>query len=401
MNVVDRLAVLVFLLMHITTAAFAAAKVATAAATTTTVVGGWAAINVSSSYTTATAATQFLSATWPSATTCVAVGTSFGQGVMWLTSNGGSSWQSVAYDSVASAPALSDVASATTVGSITYTVAVSSQGGTIYGSSDGGFTYSVVYKPPAAPQSWFGVAVGSNGNVFAVGLTAFPYASVVYRSTPQYGFFNVWNDFSPVAGASISANQVKVQLTAVATKDGTNVFVTGAGGTIFYSNNAGSTWGLAATNTSNTMTCVSAANGAVAMAAGITGPLLLTINAGKKWVAVNANGNFDPAVLSYLQTTGAAIQFHAIAMLTTQIAYVATSVGVVFKTTNAGALWTLDFPATTGVSLRPCFSALAMYSQTTGAAGTCSGGQVYVRSAVAPTPRPTYPPAANTNQPTK
>ena len=368
-------------------------KVMAEATSAPAVAGGWSAINVSNVATAATAATLFVSATWPSPTTCVAVGTSFGQGVMWLSSNGGSTWQPVAYDFTA--PALSDVASAT-VNSITYTVAVSTQG-KIYGSSDGGFTYAAVYTPASAPQSWFGVAVGSNGNVFAVGLTAFPYNPVVYRSTPLYGFFNVWNDFSPPVGGSAASS---VQLTAVSTKDGNNVYVTGAGGTVYYSNNAGSTWALAVTNTTNTMTCVSAASGTVAMAAGLTGPLLLTTNAGKRWV--DTRGGLDMSVNSLLTVT-ATIQFHAITMLTTQIAYVATTVGVVFKTTNAGGLWTLDYPASPGVPTAPlpCFSALAMYSPTTGVAGTCSGGSVYVRSAVAPTPRPTFPPAANTRQPTK
>jgi photosystem II stability/assembly factor-like uncharacterized protein len=127
------------------------------------------------------------------------VGREFFDGVAAISNDWGSTWSSTIFSSTA----LSDVASWTSVSKITYYVAVAVTGDVFYTNNSGITWY---YAPSPVEVSLFGVAVGSNGQAFAVGA-----AGKIYSSSNSSSF-SVWSD--------ISQNYTTSQLNGVSTLDG-------------------------------------------------------------------------------------------------------------------------------------------------------------------------------------
>jgi photosystem II stability/assembly factor-like uncharacterized protein len=260
--------------------------------------------------------------------TCVMVGYNDNFGGIVRSTNGGGFWSTVVPGiNTGLSTRLADVAAAPAgvPGSGTGTFVAVALSGDIYVSSNNGVSF---VNQGAAAAALYGVAIGTNGIAYAVGLTStLPYTARIYRS---YAFtsFSSWTDISANAPASTSL------LTAVSSKDGRTVIAVGTGGTVLYSSNNGTSWALsAAVPTTNTLQCVSAASANVAMAAGNAGTLLLTKNGGQSWVDVT--GGYSAAVSAAVGASPSFL-YHAISMVSPTAAYAATSAGAVIRTLNQG-----------------------------------------------------------------
>ena len=133
----------------------------------------------------------------------------------------------------------------------------------------------------------------------------------------------------------------------------------------------------------------------VAMAAGDSETLLLTTNGGATWK--NLTSNFDASIQSYL-SSASTFSFHAVAMVSPTVAYVSATSGVILRTINGGALWSLDYAAPKGSA---GILSIAMSRSSSGMLGIAGfarssvpsqSGRVITRSAdpsISPTPEPT------------
>jgi hypothetical protein len=144
----------------------------------------------------------------------------------------------------------------------------------------------------------------------------------------------------------------------------------------------------------------------MAMAAGDNQMLMLTMNGGVSWADIT--GGFDASVMAAFKTASS-FSFHAIAMVSTSIAYVSATSGVVLRTVNGGATWTVDYQAPKMATVL-CVAMSRFGNGQVGVAGfqrstvPSQSGMVAVRSpdpSAAPTYTPTAQPARPTSQPTR
>ena len=341
---------------------------------------------------------DFVSGAWSTPTTCVLVGYSGSTlGAIIRSTNAGMKW-STSYYGTAS---IADVAAASfTVSGVTSVpppaayVAVSTAGA-VYVSADNGASFSVAAS--LAFTRLQGVAVGTNGNAYAAGSTTLqPFASKVYRaSLYQAPSFSAWTDISPSPATSNLLN-------AVATHDGQTVIAVGYQGAVYYSGNNGTTWSVGSSGVTSTLQCVSSGNVSVAMAGGDGTTILLTVNGGATWTTIATSSSlaaFSAAVRAAMPPA-ASFRFHALSMVSPSVAYAAASSvygygsGIIIRTINGGASWTLQFTAAAAQSIY----SVAMMNAYVGVAGFSKGGQVAVRTmgknaALAPAPAPAPAPA--------
>lgn len=214
---------------------------------------------------------------------------------------------------------------------------------------DGSSSWSNVQYVPGA---LVGVTIGSNGNAFVSGS-----GGIVYTSTSGTAY-GTWTDVSPPMTPGLFLYDVN-------SLDGTNVIAVGAGGTIVYSSDAGSSWALATSGTGNAVYCISQLSLTLAMVAGENGYLAKSTNAGLTWTTMTA---FPSTYTS---------RFHAISILSTSVAYVVASPssgasgGRIYETFNGGASWALI--QTTSSSL---FS-VSIYNSIYGIVGAAPGTAIY------------------------
>ena len=133
---------------------------------------------------------------------------------------------------------------------------------------------------------------------------------------------------------------------------------------------------------------------------------MLTTTGGAAWTDIT--GGFDAAALAALNSASS-FSFHAIAMVSTSIAYVSATAGVVLRTVDGGTTWTVDYQAPPLATVL-CVAMSRFGNGQTGVAGfqrstvPSQAGMVAVRSpdpTTAPTYTPTMQPARPTSQPTR
>ena len=169
---------------------------------------------------------DYFSAAWSGSTdTVVMIGNNINNGVIIRSTDEGLSWKSVSYGS---ASPLTDIAS-TPAGNPMSFVAVALDG-TVYTSKVAFDGAMFALATTIASVKLSGVAIGSNGAAYAVGLTSPPDVGKVYLCVSTN--YDTWNDRSP-------SPVVQAIFTAVSSFDGTNVIVVGHGGNILHSSNQG------------------------------------------------------------------------------------------------------------------------------------------------------------------
>lgn len=152
--------------------------------------------------------------TWISSTLVVAVGNNQLVGAVVYSHDAGLTWQ----HSNSSFGNLYDVASNTNVNG---TILAVDDTGIVYLSKDYGYSWSQPFTISAS-GGLFGVALGSNGNAYAVGTNDKLY----------YGVYS--NMYSSWTAITLTFTGTKGQLNGISTIDGVNVIAVGARGYIFY-----------------------------------------------------------------------------------------------------------------------------------------------------------------------
>jgi photosystem II stability/assembly factor-like uncharacterized protein len=263
--------------------------------------------------------------------------------------------------------------------------------GDIYVSTNNGASFTSAGCPttndcPVTAQLQ-GVAIGSNGVAYAVGLsTGLPYTARVYRSFALFSF-SAWEDVT----ANLPGPVAKL-LTAVGTANGEGAIAVGTGGTVLYTVNNGTSWLMSTYTSSSTLYCVSMASNTVAMAAGDGPTLILTLDGGATWTPLTSG--FSPQVLAALaaSTSTASFRFHSISMTSPRTAFVAANTGLILRTLNQGSYWALDYVLPVGTNGPQSILSLSMLNGYTGVAGFGRGGRVLARTLDTPTSQPTTQP---------
>jgi photosystem II stability/assembly factor-like uncharacterized protein len=137
------------------------------------------------------------------------------------------------------------------------------------------------------------------------------------------------------------------------------VVAVGAGGTILYSSDSGSTWSTAVTTTTASIYSLSQYNTTHIMAAG-----------DGSYVASSKNGGVTWTTRTVFSTANISIGLHSISLISSTEAYVAGQNGEVYKTTNFGYSWSLL--ATTNAKIY----SLSFLNSMTAVAG--AGSAVYI-----------------------
>ena len=254
---------------------------------------------------------DFVAAAWSTPTTCVVAGYSGSSlGAIIRSTNAGTKWNTV-YSGTSSIADISATFSASANVDTSCYVAVSTSGA-IYVSRDNGASFALGSSKGSTNLQ--GVAIGTNGNAYAVGLsTLLPFSSKAFRSTlNQSPSYSIWNDVSPQIGGVTPSTF----LTDVSSFDGVSVIAVGYQGAIYYSNNNGTSWLMGTSGVTVNLQCVSSGNSTTAMAAGDGGTMLLTLNGGATWTTLA----FSTAIQNILPTS-ASFRFHALGTLPLLLLY--------------------------------------------------------------------------------
>lgn len=334
---------------------------------------------------------DFVSSAWSSSTTNVMVGYNDNGGAIIRTSNMGATWTLISSPSSQT----TDIAHK----SITqkeYFLTVATDGKILLSSNEG-LTFT---EKASLGVALFGVDIGGTGgnsyNAYAVGVLASSGSSNAQSkvfSSPFSSGFATWSEITP-AGTS------RVLFTAVTSFDGVNVIIVGYSGVIYYSSTSGGSFSLASVGTTNNFQCIGSASASYAMAAGNSGIIFLTTNGGATWTSVSAG---LPSNGQAQAVRNSNFQFHAIAVVSTQITYLTSVSGYILRTFDSGTTWSLDqgYVGTAGVQLY----SISMFTSQIGVVSTFRGYGVYVRNpdpsaqptpapSPNPTPRPTPAPTA-------
>lgn len=270
-----------------------------------------------------------------------------GAGIIVRSTDYGSTWTQVG-TSIAFQQLYGLASKAVAATSTTYYVAVDSARW-IYIANGTGETWR---KATRLTFPLYGTTIGSNGNAFVAGD-----GNVIRRSdyTTSYA---TWTSATTTAPTSTWYD--------ISSFDGVSVIVVGGLGSIYYSVNSGAAWSSTSTVTAADLFCVAHASATTAMVGGV-GYLARTTDSGNTWT--------DMTALAF--GTSYTARFHSISILSTSIAYVAafpsdgaTSIGVIYQTTDGGSTWLLVYSTNT-----PLYS-LSMYSTDFGVAGSGAGSSL-------------------------
>eukprot|EP01036_Dinobryon_divergens_P022644 gene22644-30922_t len=323
---------------------------------------------------------SFYSTSWATKSYVVSVGNNGigNKGVIVYSSNQGVTWKTANVTTGVTFRTLTDIAS---YSQNNYFLAVDyyslTKTGTIYVSTNGGSKWTVAATKYNNGKKNLprlnGIAIGSNGNSYAVGYS-FGGVTTIFKSSIGSSF-SAWTN-------STTLNDAQFTFFGVGTNDGQTVIAVGTYqnadtfvgyGVIYYSSNAGGLWSSASTGSADVtiVYCVSVVSANVAMVAGDKGS-------------------------SY------SIKFHSISMVSTTIAFVAGFTGstcTIYKTIDGGISW---FQDATGFS---SIYSLAMLNVNLGVAGAVAGSGLYVsvadptsqpsrRPSTQPSSKPTYRPSS-------
>lgn len=318
---------------------------------------------------------SFYSTSWATKSYVVSVGNNGigNKGIIVYSSNQGLTWKSANVTTGVTFRTLTDIAS---YSQNNYFLAVDyyslTKTGTVYVSTNGGSKWTVAATKYNNGKKNLprlnGIAIGSNGNSYAVGYS-FGGVTTIFKSSIGSSF-SAWTN-------STTLNDAQFTFFGVGTNDGQNVIAVGTYqnadtfvgyGVIYYSSNAGGLWSSALTGSADVtiVYCVSVVSANVAMVAGDKGYVAYTGNGGKNWTAVNVFGT---------NSSSYSIKFHSISMVSTTIAFVAGFTGstcTIYKTVDGGISW---FQDATGFS---SIYSLAMLNVNLGVAGAVAGSGLYV-----------------------
>ena len=318
---------------------------------------------------------SFYSTSWATKSYVVSVGNNGigNKGVIVYSSNQGLTWKTANVTTGVTFRTLTDIAS---YSQNNYFLAVDyyslTKTGTIYVSTNGGSKWTVAATKYNNGKKNLprlnGIAIGSNGNSYAVGYS-FGGVTTIFKSSIGSSF-SAWTN-------STTLNDAQFTFFGVGTNDGQTVIAVGTYqnadtfvgyGVIYYSSNAGGLWSSASTGIADVtiVYCVSVVSANVAMVAGDKGYVAYTGNGGKNWTAVNVFGT---------NSSSYSIKFHSISMVSTTIAFVAGFTGstcTIYKTIDGGISW---FQDATGFS---SIYSLAMLNINLGVAGAVAGSGLYV-----------------------
>ena len=357
--------------------------------------GYWTRANVSIS------TIDYVSGVWSGDRTVYMVGHNDNSGAIVKSIDGGYTWSTVV-SGTTSSTLMSDIS---TYGTYFFAVSLS---GDVWVSSDSGNSFISIGS--SVPAQLYGSAVGSNGNAFAVGMgKTTPYPSKVFRSS---GGYTVWSEYTPRNPPT--SNKAYTLLTAVSTADGNRVITVGYGGLIYYSSDGGLSWSWYQLPSSAALQCVSHGSIQQAMAAGdatttnniISVTLIKTTDGGATWTDIS--GGFSDEIYFKINSQ-TSFSFHALVMISTSLAYVSATSGIIIRTVDGGVTWTLDYESPIGA---PSIFSIAFSRASNGMVGVAGlqrsdspayRGTAVVRSpdpSAAPTLAPTSQPASPTVKPT-
>ena len=321
---------------------------------------------------------NWVNTVWLTSTTVLMVGNNAATSSAVIKStDGGNSWVGPTLTGTISTKGLVDISTTShTSGMITtyLTIAIGCAG-EIYVSTDSGSTWANT----ATISNFIGsaIAVGSNGNAFAIGQTNEQYG-VIFTSNTTAAFSGTWGMslyivkyLSPTAIAS------------VATIDGVNVYaVMGSGSILYQSTDAGSSWSAILTNSAYAFSCVSLVYSSATWTVMVTATAKNLPNTNGVFVGSAFTG--IPTLSSFIQIgslSGLSFRPHGLSMIDDKNAFlVLCNTGsplacFIYRTANAGVTWTLDYTSTPS----PLYS-ISMQSASIGVAGSNSLN-VFVRLA--------------------
>lgn len=285
------------------------------------------------------------SAYMSSATDLVMVGNQIAGGAVTYTNDAGLTWSAgTVSGAVTSFGALYDVAYADVSGA-DWVLAVD-DAGKIYGSQDLAVSFTLA---SVVAFGLLGVTVHSSGTAYVAGVQ-----SSVYKSSPPY---TSWTNVSPNPATKRVFN-------SISSFDGVNVIAVGASGSVWYSTDSGSSWAEGSSGTTAAIYGVSHASSSVAMAAGSSSYVGLTTDSGATWSAMNVYP------VNTVQS-----RFKSIFMLDVNNAFVGGSTGDIYKTSDGGVTWVLEYAVGT-----PIYT-MQMQSTLVGIAGAGANIGAYIRVA--------------------
>jgi len=276
-----------------------------------------------------------------SATNAVICGTTGTDGVVYLTTNSGSSW------------AMSTISPGNTLYDVFFLDAntgfVSGNAGSIFKTTNGGGSWSPLTTGASTALSavYFqnantGFVAGSAGSIFkttngGTSFTPIVAAPLVNQSNYDFHFFDANNGIlSGSSGAFyqtsdggnswvMSKSNIIVQLNAVNFVTSSTGFAAGIGGAVEKSTDGGLTWQIL-TNipVSANFTCMDFPTASTGYVAGASGSMVKTTDAGATWSTL---------------TTGIASQIASIDFIDANTGYLTAPTGVMRKSTDGGGSW--------------------------------------------------------------
>jgi photosystem II stability/assembly factor-like uncharacterized protein len=203
-----------------------------------------------------------------------------------------------------------------------YSIATS-DAGNVYVSIDNGINWNISVVPNAV--SLYGIAIGLNGNAFAVG-----YNSKVFISSNASNY-NVWFEISP------SFVSMFPLLSAVSSVDGINCIAVGYNKTVLLGqlhNTSYCSWQQVKLNIVDNIDIysISQINRNTAMIVGSSNFAARTLDGGVTWLRMNV-------FLLTSTTVHTGYPPHTVQMLNTKVAYMASYSVEICATKNGGSSW--------------------------------------------------------------
>lgn len=246
--------------------------------------------------------------------------------------------------------------SSRTINSTAYAYVVDFGNRGIYRSINTGSSWTLINT--VSDVNLYGVAIGSNGYVYASGQFGSVFRSTVSSASAS------WDTVSIV----VENDDVVGDARGISTVDGNSVVLVTSSGYIYYTRNAGTSWVLStsivstsnvtSSSASSSLFCVSFATSSVVYAAGGNGIIYKSSDAGFSW----------QELISPL--SGSTIQ--GISLLDASTIYVGAYNGNLYSSSNGGQSWTLEFSVST---IR--IQSVTMLSTSRGVIGANTGNSVY------------------------
>ena len=259
---------------------------------------------------------DYVSSTWLNSKSCIIVGNRDNSGVLYKSNDYGKTWTL----KLTKVDQLFDIAS-----SGNNVVAVSKLGN-IYYSNDSGETWTTTTPAVCTQCSFYGVTIGSNGNIVIVGSQNL--VSAIYTST--LSTLPVW--------VLVSSNYN--MLYGVTTVDGEHVTAVGMAGTVVMSTDGGVTWQSQKLATSADLYGVAStsSNSSILMAYGTAATIAISSNSGVSWTLKSLVGTKNSGIIST-----SIFYFRSIAILSTYDAFLVSPTNVILVTRDLGKTWIVTY----------------------------------------------------------